>query len=56
MFDKTELGKTLAAVGVVAGIFYGMKKAPGVGSAALYAAIFGVSGVLIGNALTKFYE
>jgi hypothetical protein len=54
--NNSKFGNTLGAVGVLGGIFYAMKKNKGTGATALYALGFGIAGLFIGNAITKFYE
>ena len=56
ILNNSKFGNTLGAVGVLGGIFYAMKKNKGTGATALYALGFGIAGLFIGNAITKFYE
>lgn len=54
--NKSKFGSTLATIGFVGGMFYAMKKGKGFVGYATFGILFGVSGMLLGNALEKFYE
>jgi len=54
--NKTKLGQVFGTVGIVTGLLYSMKTHKGFGQTLLFTSIFAVSGVLIGNTVTKFYE
>jgi hypothetical protein len=56
MKQNSKLGGVLGTVGVLSGIFIAMKQNKKLGGTALFAIAFGVGGLLIGNAVTKFYE
>lgn len=52
----SNLGKILGTSGLVGAAIYGVTTNKTAGKIILYAAIFGISGFFIGNAVTKFYE
>jgi len=54
--NSSKFGSILGTVGVAAGIIYGIKKNSGFTKTAIFAALFGISGTLLGNAISKFYE
>lgn len=56
MMDKSKLGATLGTIGLIAGLAYSMKHGKGFGGTVLFVSLFCISGVLIGNTVTKFYE
>jgi hypothetical protein len=53
---KTQIGSTLGTIGIVGGMFYAMKNNKGFMGYATFGLLFGLGGLLIGNALEKFYE
>ena len=53
---NSKLGGILGSVGVVYGIFNGIKNKQKFGEIALYSVLFGLGGVIIGNAVEKFYS
>ena len=53
---NSKFGTTLGTIGALGGIFYAMKNNKKLGVTALYAIGFAFGGVLLGNAITKFYE
>jgi len=52
----TKAGTLLGTGGAVISGLIAYNKGFGIGKSALMVAIFGVGGVLLGNAITKFYE
>lgn len=54
--EKSKLATVLGTAGLITGIVYGMRKNKGIGQTALFTTLFAVTGVLVGNAVTKFYE
>jgi hypothetical protein len=54
--DKSKLGGALGSFGVLAGLLYGVKNQKSIGIITLYALGFGLAGMIVGNAVTKFYE
>lgn len=54
--NNSKLGSLLGTLGVIGGVVYGMKKGGGFGKTALFAALFGIGGVVVGNSISKFYE
>jgi hypothetical protein len=54
--QTSKLGNIFGAIGIIGGIFYGMKKKDKIGTTAIYAIALGIAGVFIGNSVTKFYE
>lgn len=54
--EPSKLGKTLGTIGVVSGILYSMKKGEKASMTAFYAVGLGIAGILLGNAITNFYE
>lgn len=53
---SSQLGNLLGTVGVVYAVYRGIDKSQGFGKLAAYSVVFGLGGVLIGNAISKFYE
>lgn len=53
---NSKLGAVLGTTGAVGAAIYCFKKGHKIGKAALLVGIFGIGGLLIGNAVTKFYE
>lgn len=56
MKQPSKFGGVLGTAGVLGGIFFAMKQNKKLGTTAIYALAFGIGGLLIGNAVTKFYE
>jgi hypothetical protein len=56
MKNNSKFGGVLSTVGVLGGIYLAMKQNKKLGQTALYAVGFGVAGLLLGNAISKFYE
>ncbi len=56
MKNNSKLGGVLSTVGVLGGIYVAMKGNKKLGQTALYAVGFGLAGLLLGNAVSKFYE
>lgn len=54
--NKTKLGGVLGTTGLIMGIVYSFRSHKGFLEAALITTGLAVSGVLIGNQVTKFYE
>lgn len=54
--NNSKTGSLFGTIGVVGGVIYGMRKDSGFAKTALFAALFGVSGLILGNALSKFYD
>jgi hypothetical protein len=54
--QNSKFGNALSTIGVVGGLFYGMKKNKSIGTLVVYGALFGVAGMLLGNSISKFYE
>jgi hypothetical protein len=54
--NNSKLGNIAGTIGLLGGIMYAMKKNKGLGATSLYALGFGIGGLLLGNAITKFYE
>lgn len=52
----SKFGNVVGTLGVIGGVFYGMKKNKNMGTTALYAIGFGVLGLWLGNSVSKFYE
>lgn len=52
----SQLGNLTGTAGVLYGIYFGINKNKKAGEFIFYTALFGISGVLIGNAISKFYE
>lgn len=52
----SKAGTILGTVGLVGGALYAFNKGEKIGKVAIWAGILGVGGLLIGNAITKFYE
>lgn len=52
----TQLGGLLGAGAAIGTTIYAVKTNKAIGKALLFVAIAGVAGVLLGNAITKFYE
>jgi|GEM_PF-4717189 len=56
---KLKISKAGTLLGTGAAVVTGLvafNKGAGIGKTVLFAALFGVGGVLLGNAVTKFYE
>ena len=53
---NSKIGNMFGTVGLLGGIFYAMKKDKNLGTTALFALGFGLGGMLLGNAFSKFYE
>lgn len=56
MIDKTKLGQIMGTAGLITGLVYSIHKNKSFGAGAFYTLAFGVAGVMVGNAVTKFYE
>lgn len=54
--NNSKLGKLMLTVGLVGGAFYGYQTAKKPATIAMLAAGGAIAGLLIGNAITKFYE
>jgi hypothetical protein len=54
--NNSKLGKLMLTVGLVGGAFYGYKSGKKPTTIALLAAGGAIAGLLIGNAVTNFYE
>ena len=54
--NPSRLGGILGSVGVVYGIFNGIKAKRKFAELATYSILFGLGGVIIGNAIDKFYS
>lgn len=54
--NNSKLGNVAGTIGLIGGIMFAMKKNKGMGATALYALGFGAAGLLLGNAISKFYE
>jgi len=52
----TKLANVIGGVGLLGGMFYGIKNQKAIGIVALYGLAFGVVGYYIGNSVSKFYE
>jgi hypothetical protein len=52
----TRIGSILGSVGVVYGIYNGIKTNKKLVELATYSILFGLGGVIIGNAIDKFYS
>ena len=52
---NSGIAKVVGSAGLVYGLYYGMKKG-GTKNIVIYAAIFGVAGLVVGGAISKFYE
>jgi uncharacterized protein YcfJ len=52
----SKAGTLLGTGGAVVGGLIAFNKGGGIGKVVLIAAVLGVGGVLLGNAVTKFYE
>ncbi len=55
-FNTSKLANVLGGVGVIGSLFYCMKHKAPIGQTLVYALVFGVAGVVIGNTVTHFYE
>jgi len=53
---NSKLGNIAGTLGLIGGIMYAMKKNKNLGQTSLYAIGFGLGGMLLGNAISKFYE
>lgn len=53
---QTKLGTTIGTLALVYGVYYGTKNKKGFGGTALFAVIFGIGGVIVGNAISKFIK
>jgi xanthosine utilization system XapX-like protein len=51
---NSKFGNTLGSIGLLGGIFYAMGKQKSLGQTAIYALLFGVGGIIIGNSITIF--
>ena len=56
MINKTKFGGLLGSAGVVYGIFYAMRRNKDFLNTAVYSVGFGLVGLFIGNAITKWSE
>ncbi len=56
MTKSTKLGSLVGTAGIIGGIFYATKNNKTLPQTAMIAVGLGIVGVLIGNAVTKFYE
>lgn len=56
MNNVSNIGRLTGTIGAVGGIFYGMKKSSSFGGTAMYALLFGVVGVVVGQSISKFYQ
>lgn len=54
--NNSKLGKLMLAVGIVGGAFYGYQTGKKPVTTVMLAAGGAIAGLLIGNAITKFYE
>lgn len=54
--NKTKAGNLFGTIGVLGGIAYGIKNKKSNMQTAVWALVFGVTGLLIGNATTNFFE
>lgn len=54
--NNTKFGSVLGSVGLIGGMFYAMKKRKDFKGLAMYGILFGIGGLLAGNALARFYE
>lgn len=52
----SKAGTLLGTAGAVVGGLIAFNKGASIGKVAVIAAVLGVGGVLLGNAVTKFYE
>lgn len=56
MKSTSKAGNILGTVGLIGGALYAYNKGEKIGKVAILAGILGIGGLLIGNAITKFYE
>jgi hypothetical protein len=56
MVEKTKFGSALGSIGSVSGLIYSMKNCKGIGQTFLFTLGFGITGLIIGNSISKFYE
>ena len=59
MFKGKKLSKAqsiLGTVGLIGGAWYANNKGKKLGKVAVYGALLGLGGILLGGAITKFYE
>ena len=54
--EKSNLGNTLGTIGVLSGLAYSIKNKKSFGMSSFYVIAFGIGGLILGNAVTKFYE
>ena len=54
--NVSQLGGAFAAVGAGAAAIYAVRQKSSIGRGAFLVVLFGVAGLVIGNAVTKFYE
>lgn len=56
MKTTSKAGNILGTVGLIGGALYAFNKGEKIGKVAIWAGVLGIGGLLIGNAITKFYE
>jgi hypothetical protein len=56
MGRSSKLGNALSSFGIAGGLLYGISKGKTPIQVGIWAIALGLSGYLIGNAITKFYE
>jgi hypothetical protein len=53
---SSKIGNLIGTGAVLGGVFYAISKGKDFKGIALYGALFGIGGYLLGNSISKFYE